>query len=95
MAYATNAGVRGSKATRAYNAADIAIIRTRTRKPHVPVHLIGGLANAMGTAETTGFMQAVADCGPVGYSVYDFPITRPAAWKALATPPTRDHQPCA
>ena len=51
-----------SVATRAYNAADIAIIRARTGKPHVPIHLIGGLANAMGTKEVAGFMGAVADC---------------------------------
>jgi hypothetical protein len=95
MAYATDAGIRGSKATRAYNASDVAVIRTRTGKPHVPIHLIGGLANAMGTAETTGFMQAVADCGPVGYSLYDFPSTRQAAWKALGSPPAGDGRPCA
>jgi hypothetical protein len=84
MAYATDAGVRGSQATRAYNAADVAAIRIHTGKPHVPIHLIGGLANAMGPTETTGFMRAVADCAPVGYSLYDFPLTRRAAWKALA-----------
>ena len=54
--------IRGVRATRAYNAADVAIIRERTGKPHVPIHLIGGIANAMGPKETAGFMQAVADC---------------------------------
>lgn len=93
MAYATDAGVRGSKATRAYNAADVAVIRARTGKPREPIHLIGGLANAMGAGETAGFMQAVADCAPLGYSLYDFPITRRAAWKALEAPPTAD-RPC-
>jgi hypothetical protein len=87
MAYATDAGVRGIRATNAYNAADIAIIRARTGKPHVAIHLIGGLANAMGTKEITGFMRAVADCSPLGYSLYAFSVTRRATWKALATPP--------
>jgi hypothetical protein len=87
MAYATDAGVRGIKATRAYNTADVAIIRNRTGKPHVPIHLIGGLANAMGTRELTGFMQAVGDCAPLGYSLYAFSITGPAAWRALDAPP--------
>ena len=88
MAYATDAGVRGVGATRAYNTADVAIIRTRTGKPHVPIHLIGGLAGSMGPAEVTGFMQAVGDCSPLGYSLYAFSITRRATWAALHTPPT-------
>jgi hypothetical protein len=87
MAYATDAGIRGVRATRAYNTADIAIIRARTGKPHVPIHLIGGLANAMGTKEIAGFMGAVADCSPLGYSLYAFSVTRQATWKALAALP--------
>jgi hypothetical protein len=95
MAYATDAGVHGFKATRAYNAADVAIIRARTRKPHVPIHLIGGLANAMGAREIAGFMQAVADCSPLGYSLYAFSVTRQATWKALVAPPAVDGRACA
>ena len=87
MAYATNRHVPGSSFTRAYDAADIAIIRSRTGKPDVPIHLIGGLANAMGTREIAGFMQAVGDCGPLGYSLYAWSVTRQTTWKALATPP--------
>ncbi len=87
MAYSTDAGLRGSKATRAYNSADVAAIRIRTGNPHVAIHLIGGLAGAMGGKETAGFMRAVADCAPFGYSLYEFPITSRAAWTALATPP--------
>jgi hypothetical protein len=94
MAYATDAGIRGTRATRAYNAADIAIIRSRTAKPHVPIHLIGGLANAMGARATAGFMRAVADCGPLGYSLYAFSVTRQATWKALHAPPAGRERPC-
>jgi hypothetical protein len=93
MAYATDAGIRGIRATRSYNAADIAIIRDRTGKPHVPIHLIGGIANAMGARETTGFMRAVADCSPLGYSLYAFSITRQATWETLAAPPAT-HRTC-
>lgn len=93
MAYATDRGVRGIPATRAYDAADVAIIRTRTGKPHVPIHLIGGLAGTMGTAETVGFMQAVADCAPLGYSLYAFSITTGANWSALHSLPT-GRRPC-
>jgi hypothetical protein len=87
MAYFTNAGVHGSRASRAYLAAGIAAIRTRTGKSHVPVHLIGGIAGSMGARETAGFMRAVADCAPLGYSLYEFPITSRAAWTALKAPP--------
>jgi hypothetical protein len=86
MAYFTDAGVHGTNPTRAYLAADVAIIRARTGNPHVPIHLIGGIAGTMGAKETAGFMRAVADCAPIGYSLYEFPITSPSTWKALTTP---------
>jgi len=93
MAYATDRHIRGVEPTRAYNAVDVAIIRERTGKPHVPIHLIGGIANAMGPKETAGFMQAVADCSVLGYSLYAFSVTRPAAWRALNAPLSGTH-PC-
>jgi hypothetical protein len=52
----------------------------------VPIHLIGGIAGSMSASETAGFMRAVADCAPLGYSLYEFPITSQATWKALASP---------
>jgi hypothetical protein len=85
MAYATDAHVRGSNNTRAYDAADIRDIRTRTGNPHVPIHRIGGLAGTMGARETAGFMRAVADCAPLGYSLYEFPITSRTNWTALTS----------
>jgi hypothetical protein len=87
MAYATDRHIHGVTPTRAYDATDVAIIRRRTGKPHVPIHLIGGLANAMGPKETAGFMRAVADCSPLGYSLYAFSVTRQATWKALQVRP--------
>jgi hypothetical protein len=97
MAYSTDRGVRGSKGTLSYLSATVAAIRTRTRNPNIPIHLIGGLSGSMGATETSGFMRAVANCAPLGYSLYAFPTTRGAAWKALTTPlparPARD-APC-
>ncbi len=86
MAYSTDRDLRGRKATRAYLAATVAAIRNAAGKPHLPVHLIGGISGSMGAKETAGFMQAVADCSPLGYSLYAFPTTRPAAWTALTAP---------
>jgi hypothetical protein len=93
MAYST-ARVRGTARTRAYESADVAIIREQTGRPHVPVHLIGGIAQYMGARETAGFVQAVKDCAPVGYSLYDFSTTRAAMWRALADPPAGVHRAC-
>jgi hypothetical protein len=87
MAYATDARVRGNPATYTYDAADIAAIRSHTRDPRVPIHLIGGLSNAMGAGETAGFVRAVTACEPLGYSLYAFPGTSRATWSALKALP--------
>jgi hypothetical protein len=86
MAYFTDAHVHGSKTTRAYLATNVRDIRVRTGNPQEPVHLIGGIAGSMGKEETAGFMHAVADCAPLGYSLYEFPITSRATWAALRSP---------
>ena len=86
MAYSTDAGVRGSKATLRYLSATVAAIRVGTGDPQIPIHLIGGLSGEMGAEETAGFMRAVADCSPLGYSLYAFPTTHRAAWTALTAP---------
>jgi hypothetical protein len=87
MAYFTDAHVHGTNPSRAYLAANVRDIRTRTGNTNEPVHLIGGIAGSMGARETAGFMQAVADCAPLGYSLYEFPITSRATWAALRSPP--------
>lgn len=88
MAYFTDHHLHGVHASRAYLAADVAVIRNRTGDPHVPIHLIGGIAGSMGTADTTGFMRAVADCRPLGYSLYAFSVTHAETWPALRGPAT-------
>jgi hypothetical protein len=94
MAYFTDAHVHGNERARTYLATDIAAVRTRTGKRHVPIHLIGGIAGSMSAADTAGFMRAVADCAPLGYSLYEFPITSRATWKALTTPAATASAPC-
>ena len=86
MAYSTDRALSGSRATRSYLAATVAAIRAGTGNPKVPIHLIGGLSQSMGARETAGFMEAVADCSPLGYSLYAFPHTSPSAWTALTAP---------
>jgi hypothetical protein len=86
MAYFTDARVHGERRARTYLATDVAAIRARTGNPQMPVHLIGGIAGSMSAGDTSGFMSAVADCTPLGYSLYEFSLTSRATWKALATP---------
>ena len=98
MAYSTDADIHGRTATLAYLAATVKAIRTRAGNPKLPIHLIGGLSWEMGSSETAGFIAAVADCAPLGYSLYGFPTTRRATWHALSAPrktPTTVRSPCA
>jgi hypothetical protein len=87
MAYSTDRGVTGSRATFAYLSATVAAIRARAGNPNLPIHLIGGLSGEMGARETAGFMRAVANCATLGYSLYAFPTTSHTAWRALTNPP--------
>jgi hypothetical protein len=88
MAYSTMKGIRGNRATRAYLSATIAAVRTGTGNPNVPIHLVGGLSATMGVTETAGFMRAVAESNPLGYSLYSFPSTDRATWTALTASPS-------
>lgn len=86
MAYFTDHDVHGTRRVRSYLAADVALIRRRTGKPRIPIHLIGGISGSMTAADTAGFMRAVADCRPLGYSLYAFSVMRPGMWRMLRSP---------
>jgi len=88
MAYFTDRHLHGTHAARAYLAADVAVIRNHTGRPHVPIHLIGGISGSMTAADTAGLMRAVADCHPLGYSLYAFSVMRSGQWPALRGPAT-------
>jgi hypothetical protein len=85
MAYFTYR-VKSRGASARYVMRSLALLRAGAGAD-VPVHVIGGIADSASTADVLGFMDAVARCGVVGYSLYDFPTTAAAAWTALATPP--------
>jgi hypothetical protein len=74
------------RATFTYVSTSIRAIRDGTGNPDVPIHVIGGLTGGMGAAETAGFLRAVTACGPLGYSLYEFPTTTASAWTRLAAP---------
>jgi hypothetical protein len=85
MSYASYR-VEGAAPTRDYTERSIAIIREETGDPDVPIHMIGGIADRTSRAETRGFMRAVADCAPLGYSFYDWFTTNGIVWSELGRP---------
>jgi hypothetical protein len=89
MAYFTYRGNSDSFA-RSYVASSIAAIRAGSGEANVPVHVIAGLSDGISATGTRGFMQAVADCNPLGFSLYEFPTTGTASWSTLtARPPAK------
>jgi hypothetical protein len=82
MVYSTYRGDGPRVVTRDV-ARSVAILRTATGRPEVPIHLIGGLADELSGAEARAFARAVTRSGPIGWSLYDFSVTAPSAWAAL------------
>jgi hypothetical protein len=58
-------------------------IRVQSARPDVPIHIIGGLANAASLPSMTAFMRAAGDCNVTGISLYAFAETSAAEWSAL------------
>jgi len=57
---------------------------TATGDPAIPVHVIGGIADAMAADETLAFVQAARTEHVFGASLYEFPRTSAFEWRALA-----------
>ena len=93
MAYYTY-HVHGEEAVRNDVVRAIALIRQQTGDSGIPIHVIGGVADQSKRGDVRGFMRAVADCEPIGFSLYDYFATKPAAWKLLAAPPTFEPGSC-
>ena len=78
--------VEGGASVRAYIERSIAILRTEA--PGWPVHMIGGIGDRTSRLEARGFMRAVKGCGAIGWSVYDYSVTRESTWSWLTSPPS-------
>jgi hypothetical protein len=85
MAY-TGSAFRGFEATYGYVARSLASLRAATRAAGVetPIHAAGGVADRMSADELRAFVDAAADAGVDGISLYDFHTTLPRGWKAVA-----------
>ncbi len=74
----------GYEGARAHIAEGIRRIRAATRGRRVPIHVIGGIADAVDDSEMRGFMKALKDANVVGASLYDFPLMGAWQWSHLA-----------
>jgi hypothetical protein len=52
--------------------------------PDVPLHPIGGIADAATPADLRGFVDAARAGGAIGASLYDWATSTPQQWEALA-----------
>lgn len=74
----------GPRAVREYLARSIDIIRRKTRSPGLPIHLIGGIADGTNRSEALSFVRTAREHGLIGASLYDYKVSGPEDWDALA-----------
>ncbi len=67
-----------------YVADDIARVRTSTGDADIPIHVIGGIADAVSVEQVEGMVRALADGDAVGGSLYDWATSSDALWEAMA-----------
>jgi hypothetical protein len=82
MAYSTLDRARGAAGVYRYTAANVRFVRRATGKP---VHVIGGLTDAMTRSEQLAVARAARDAGAVGTSLYKFPLYDSGSWAALSS----------
>jgi hypothetical protein len=82
MAYSTNRG-RGASFVYGYTAANVRHLRLATGDPELPVHVIGGLADRLGTSEDAAVVQAARDEDALGASFYKVRLSGRGEWQAL------------
>jgi hypothetical protein len=86
MAYSTNRG-HASSFVYPYTRANMQLIRARSGRPRMPIHVIGGLANRMGRAEDAAAIRAARDGGAIGASFYKVSWSDAGEWAALSACP--------
>jgi len=84
MAYFTFRDVEsGYRDAFTYSDESVARLRSHLDDDHAPIHLVGGIADAVTPADVAGFLRAAKDIDAVGYSLYDYSTTFSTAWPAL------------
>lgn len=79
MAYSSYRG-RGAGYVYPYSRSNVSTVRALTGRP---VHLIGGLTDALTDSEAAAVVRGARDGGAIGASFYDFAIHQDGAWRAL------------
>ena len=79
MAYSSYRA-HGASYVYAYSRANVRYVRAWTGRP---VHLIGGLTDALASGEAAAMVRGARDGGAIGASFYDFAIGQDEAWRAL------------
>ena len=67
-----------------YTRDSLEIIRRRTGRDDVPIHIIGGLAGYASKPDVKAFTKGVRKHGAVGASLYDLPLMTPADWGVMS-----------
>jgi hypothetical protein len=67
----------------AYTAANIDRVRAHIGRPEAPVHPIGGIGDETTPEQIAGMVQASAERGVLGGSIYDYRTTHDALWEPL------------
>ena len=69
--------------TGVYTQLNITLLRTWSGNPALPVHPIGGIADAASTAQVRAFARAARNGKSLGASMYDFATTTAGQWREL------------
>ena len=75
--------VHGPSEARGYTSSVISLLRSDVGSDQVPIHVIGGIANMSGDAETAAFVHAIREGGVIGASFYTFPMIGFEEWEVL------------
>jgi hypothetical protein len=81
MAYSTFNRARGARGVYRYTVDNVRFVQIATGKP---VHVIGGVTDAMSRAEQGAVARAGRDAGAIGASLYKFPLYDAGSWAALS-----------
>jgi len=73
-----------------YVADDIDRVRASTGDPDIPIHVIGGIADALPVAQVEGMVRAVVGRDVLGGSLYDWATSSEDHWGAMGPLGTRD-----
>jgi hypothetical protein len=84
--------VSGQEAAHDYTRRNIVILRNKTGKPRVPIHVIGGISDDATRAEVRGYVRALREHGALGGSLYAFDHTTDGHWLELVRIPTNPRQ---